>query len=86
MSCMHGYQAARFAAYSQTSRPLLTLKTLHRNRCRSKCVTKAREVRYLTYTVIAGQTEVSEGDLIVVGDVLPGACLAANGDVLVFGR
>lgn len=37
-------------------------------------------------TIRSGQREVHTGDLMIVGDVNPGATLVAGGDIMVFGR
>ncbi len=38
------------------------------------------------HTLRSGQHQFHQGDLIIIGDVNPGATVAATGDILVFGR
>lgn len=62
--------------------------TLHReeNTVKNNFLPKIEEVRYIRHTLRSGQVErFLEGNMIVLGDVNPGAEVIATGDIIVLG-
>lgn len=69
--------------------PAITLGGVVREPERTEPIPLARRLDpplVVRHTLRSGQHQYHSGDLIIVGDVNPGATVAAAGDILVFGR
>ena len=73
---------------STRKRKIRGAPTIHReeNVIKSNFLPKIEEVRYIRHTLRSGQVErFLEGNIIVLGDVNPGAEVIATGDIIVLG-
>ena len=69
--------------------PALSLSGVVRDPRRPEPIPLARRLEpalVIRHTIRSGQHQFHQGDLIIIGDVNPGATVAAAGDILVFGR
>ena len=54
--------------------------------CLETCNFNQKDVTFHQATIRAGESIHSEGDLLVLGDVNPGAIVSANGDIMIWGK
>jgi septum site-determining protein MinC len=69
--------------------PELSLSGILRDTPRPEPIPLARRLEpalVIRHTLRSGQHQYHQGDLIIIGDVNPGATVAAAGDILIFGR
>ena len=69
--------------------PALALTGVLRDSRRTDPIPLARRLEpplVIRHTLRSGQLQFHQGDLIVIGDVNPGATVSAAGDIMVFGR
>jgi len=76
---------ARAALYELGRRPLRLVRRSEREREPSRQLPEERHALYVRRTLRSGASIVSDGDLVVMGDVNAGAEVIAAGDVIVWG-
>ncbi|MBC8588840.1 septum site-determining protein MinC [Paratissierella segnis] len=53
--------------------------------CYSKCITDEGKTKFIYGTLRSGQTVEYDGNIVIIGDVNPGAFLKAKGNIIVLG-